>query len=348
MLGVKFRGDVGVRYVRTKQSSTGWTRVGTASQLETVEHSYNDVLPALNIAANVTDDFLVRLGVSKVMARAGLSSLNPGASVSIAGANKSVSAGNPFLDPYRAKAYDLGFEWYFARESLVSLGFFYKNIDSFVETVQQTGPFSGNTSNLPDSVGVSACQSAGLVTNPNDTTQVSNCLSGWSISVPRNTPGGSLKGLEVGFQQPFSFLPAPLNNFGTVLNFTYVDSTIKYINPTTGTFISNTLTGLSKNAANGTLYYDNGHWSARVSAAYRAPYLTAVPGNNNNDVEGTKSTLNIDFAASLNVTSFLQLTFEGLNLTNQFQDQYVDTNGNRINYFHQQGREYFVGFRVKL
>jgi iron complex outermembrane recepter protein len=348
MLGMKFRGDVGVRYVRTKQSSTGWTRVGTASQLETVEHSYNDVLPALNIAANVTDDFLVRLGVSKVMARAGLSSLNPGASVSIAGANKSVSAGNPFLDPYRAKAYDLGFEWYFARESLVSLGFFYKNIDSFVETVQQTGPFSGNTSNLPDSVGVSACQSAGLVTNPNDTTQVSNCLSGWSISVPRNTPGGSLKGLEVGFQQPFSFLPAPLNNFGTVLNFTYVDSTVKYINPTTGTFISNTLTGLSKNAANGTLYYDNGHWSARVSAAYRAPYLTAVPGNNNNDVEGTKSTLNIDFAASLNVTSFLQLTFEGLNLTNQFQDQYVDTNGNRINYFHQQGREYFVGFRVKL
>ena len=27
---------------------------------------------------------------------------------------------------------------------------------------------------------------------------------------------------------------------------------------------------------------------------------------------------------------------------------WLDTNGNRINYFHQQGREYFVGFRVKL
>jgi iron complex outermembrane recepter protein len=348
MLGIRFRGDLGVRYVHTKQSSTGWTRVGTSNQLETVEHEYNDVLPALNVVANLTDDFLVRLGVSKVMARAGLGSLNPGASVSIAGANKTVTAGNPFLDPFRAKAYDLGFEWYFARESLLSVGLFYKDIDSFVETVRQTGPFSQNTSNLPDSVGVAACQAAGLVSNPNDATQVANCLSGWGISVPRNTPGGSLKGAEVDFQQPFSFLPAPFNNFGTVLNYTYVSSTIKYINATTNTFISNTLTGLSKNAANATLYYDNGHWSARVSAAYRGPYLTNVPGQNNNDVEGTKSTLNIDAAASWNLTRYLQLTFEGLNLTNQFQVQYVDSNGDRINYYHQQGREYFVGFRVKL
>ena len=42
------------------------------------------------------------------------------------------------------------------------------------------------------------------------------------------------------------------------------------------------------------------------------------------------------------------LTFEGLNLTNQFQVQYVDSVGDRINYFHQQGREYFLGFRFKL
>jgi TonB-dependent receptor len=348
MLGIPFRGDFGVRFVHTLQSSTGWTRVGTTNQLETVEHKYNDVLPALNLVANLTDDFLVRLGAAKVMARAGLGSLNPGASVSIAGANKTVSAGNPFLDPYRAKAYDLGFEWYFARESLVSLGLFYKDINSFVETVRQTGPFSANTSNLPDSVGIAACQSAGLVTNPSDPIQVANCLNGWQISAPRNTPGGSLKGAEIDYQQPFSFLPAPLNNFGTVLNFTFVDSTIKYINPTTNTFVSNTLTGLSKRAANGTLYYDNGTWSARVSAAYRGPYLTAVPGNNNNDVEGTKSTLNIDAAASWNLSHYLQLTFEALNLTNQFQVQYVDSVGDRINYFHQQGREYFVGFRVKL
>jgi outer membrane receptor protein involved in Fe transport len=105
---------------------------------------------------------------------------------------------------------------------------------------------------------------------------------------------------------------------------------------------------LSKNAANATLYYDNGTWSARVSGAYRSPYLTNVPGQNLNDVEGTKQTINIDFAASWNVTEQLQVTAEALNLSNQFQYQYVDTNGNRMNYYHQQGRDFLLGARYKF
>jgi hypothetical protein len=39
---------------------------------------------------------------------------------------------------------------------------------------------------------------------------------------------------------------------------------------------------------------------------------------------------------------------EALNLTNQFQYQYVDTNGNRMNFYHQQGRDYLVGARYKF
>jgi TonB-dependent receptor len=173
--------------------------------------------------------------------------------------------------------------------------------------------------------------------------------------VPTNTPGGNLKGAELSFQQPFSFLPAPFSNFGTILNYTYVTSNIKYVNTNAvpqanvpPSYITNTLLNLSKNAANATLYFDNGTWSARVSGAYRSPYLTAVPGANLNDVEGTKQTINVDFASSWNVTENFQLTLEALNLTNQFQYQYVDTNGNRVNYYHQQGRDYLVGARYKF
>jgi outer membrane receptor protein involved in Fe transport len=82
--------------------------------------------------------------------------------------------------------------------------------------------------------------------------------------------------------------------------------------------------------------------------AYRSPYLTAVPGANLNDVEGTKQTINVDFASSWNVTENFQLTLEALNLTNQFQYQYVDSAGNRMNYYHQQGRDYLVGARYKF
>ncbi len=288
------------------------------------------------------------------MARAGLGSLNPGAAVSITGQNKTVAAGNPLLDPFRAKAYDMSFEWYFAKESLVSVALFYKDIGSLVETVRTTAPFSANTSNLPSGVAVSTCQASITGFNPNDPAQVASCLDGWSISVPANTPGGSLKGAEISYQQPFSFLPHPFNNFGTLLNYTYVDSKVKYFTLLPGTagadtsFVENSLLNLSKNAANATLYYDNGVWSARASAAYRSPYLTNVPGQNLNDVEGTHSTLNVDFAAAWNVTRNLQLTLEGLNLTNQFQFQYVDSVGDRLSFYHQQGREFLLGGRYKF
>jgi iron complex outermembrane recepter protein len=352
------RTSLGVRYVKTKQTSTGWTSIASATtgqfRLSTVDHSYDDVLPSLNAVLNVTDDFLIRLAASKVMARAGLGSLNPGAAVSITGQNKTVAAGNPTLDPFRAKAYDMSFEWYFAKESLLSLAFFYKDIDSLVETVRTTQPFSANTSNLPNSVAVATCQASITGFNANDPNQVAACLDGWQMSVPANTPGGSLKGTEISYQQPFSFLPHPLNNFGTILNYTYVDSKVKYYTLLPGTpgantsFVANSLLNLSKNAANATIYYDNGNWSARVSAAYRSPYLTNVPGQNLNDVEGTHSTLNVDFSSSWNVTQAFQLTLEALNLTNQFQFQYVDSVGDRLSFYHQQGREYLLGARYKF
>ena len=345
-LTVPIRGSLGVRFVHTDQLSLGYQTINNAPSYGAAEHTYNDVLPSLNVVAEITKDFQVRASAAKVMSRAGLGSLNPGSSVSFAGANKTVTSGNPNLDPIRGKAYDLGAEWYFAKESLLSAAIFYKKIDSFVETSKTVTNFSA--SGLPTSQAIAACTSAG---KPTDAT----CLADWTISVPVNTPGGDIKGAEVSYQQPFSFLPGWMSSFGTIVNYTYVSSTIKYVNsnvvPTPGApaqFIDNTLLNLSKNAANATLYYDNGTWSARVSGSYRSPYLTAVPGANLNDIEGTKQTINVDFASSWNITDNLQVTVEALNLTNQFQYQYVSTSGNRMNYYHQQGRDYLLGARYKF
>jgi len=346
LFDVPIRGSLGVRWVHTDQNSVGYSTIAGQLVYAPVEHTYNDVLPALNVVAEVTSDFQIRASASKVMSRAGLGNLNPGSSVSFSGQNKTVTSGNPQLDPIRGKAYDLGFEWYFAKESLLSAALFYKKIDSFVETSRTISNFSA--SGLPTAQAIAACTSAG---KPTDAT----CLDGWTISVPTNTPGGSLKGAEASYQQPFSFLPAPFNSFGTILNYTYVTSNIKYVNTNAVpqpnvpvTYVDNTLLNLSKNAANATLYYDNGTWSARVSAAYRSPYLTAVPGANLNDVEATKQTINVDFASSWNINDNVQVTMEALNLTNQFQYQFVDSNGNRVNYYHQQGRDYLLGARYKF
>lgn len=325
-------GNVGVRQADTRQSSTGFSTPasGPAQQI-TVTRSYDDTLPSFNLVADVTPDFLIRLAASKVMARPGLGNLTPGVTVNVSGGNRVVTGGNPMLDPFRAKTADLSFEWYFAEESLLALGLFYKDIDSFVLTSREIRPYS--TSGLPESLLI------GTGATVNDDFQ---------FNVPINSKGGPLKGLEFTYQQPFVFLPGFWSDFGVQLNYTYVDSKIQYVTSTGAPSLRTDLTGLSKNAYNATLYYEGDKFSARVSAAYRDDYLTTVPGRNGNDVEGTAETLTFDMSASYKINDHFELTLEGLNLTDEFQDQWVDSVGDRASVYHHTGRQYFLGARYKF
>ena len=354
VLGLPLRGNLGVRYVETEQTSSGYTFTSGSPVLTTVNRKYDDTLPALNLVLEVTDSFLIRAAAAKVMARpngggqtTGLGILAPGASLNISGANKTVNAGNPDLNPYRAKAYDLGFEWYFAEDSLVSLALFYKDIGSFVQIIRGTDNFSNNTLGLPDSVAINAC---------GPTVPAAACLDGWQFNLPTNTEGGELKGFEISYQQPFSFLPGFFSHFGVILNYTGVESEITYFAPPVivggvplpQTTVKNDLTGLSKSAYNATLYWENEIFGARLSAAYRDDYLTTVPGRNNNDVEGTIETMNVDFSATWTVMPALDITLEALNLTDEFQDQYVGQAADRLSYYHHQGRQFLLGARYKF
>src|SRR5690606_38124179 len=145
---------------------------GVANPL-TVSRKYDDTLPSMNLVAELSPDFMLRLGAAKVMTRPGLGSLTPGVTVSVSGGARTVKGGNPNLDPTRAKTYDLSAEWYFREASMLSLGLFYKDIDSFVQTTSEVRPF--NTSGLPDSV------AEGFGVSPSDD---------FVFSVPVNSPGG--------------------------------------------------------------------------------------------------------------------------------------------------------------
>ena len=144
------------------------------------------------------------------------------------------------------------------------------------------------------------------------------------------------------------------SNFGAILNYTGVESEITYITvsgavgaPPVYTPVTDDLTGLSKDAYNATLYFDNKVFSARVSAAYRSDYLTTVPGRNSNDVEGTAETMNIDFSTSYNINDNFSVSLEALNLTDEVQDQWVGTAADRLSYYHHQGTQYYLGARFK-
>jgi TonB-dependent receptor len=326
------RGNIGGRYVETEQTSRGYQIAAGAPVEVTAGRSYDDFLPAMNLVFEPTEDFLIRVAAAKVMARPGLGGLTPGGSVSVSGNNRTVTSGNPMLDPTRATTYDVAFEWYFAPESILSLGLFHKKIDSFVATQSTTAPFTGNGAGIPDSVAIAAC---GAIVGCSP-------AADWTFNQPVNTDGGDLSGYELSFQQPLSFLPGVLSNLGVLANYTYVDSEIKYPGG-----ITNTLTQLSKTAYNGTLYYEDGRISARVSGTYRDGYLTQVPGRDGNAIEGVVDTFNVDASASYQLTEQLALTLEGINLTDEVATQYVGVD-ELVSVYHHTGRQFFAGFRYSF
>ncbi|HZW15767.1 MAG TPA: TonB-dependent receptor [Brevundimonas sp.] len=326
------RGNVGLRYIETDQYSTGYTLAAGAPVFTEATRSYDDLLPSMNLVFEPMEDFLIRLGAAKVMTRPGLGSLTPGGTVSVSGNNRTVSSGNPLLEPTRATTYDAAFEWYFAPESILSLALFKKEINSFVANDTMSMPFTGNSLGLPDSVAVAACGA----------TPGCSPAADWTFNQPVNTDGGELEGFEISYQQPLTFLPGFLSNLGVLANYTYVNSEIEYPNGTI-----NTLTELSKRAYNGTLYYEDDRFSARVSGTYRDGYLTQVPGRNGNAIEGVVDTFNVDASASYQVTEQLSLTLEGINLTDEVPTQYVG-DYNLVSVHHHTGRQVFAGFRYRF
>ena len=329
MGGIPLRGNVGARYVRTRQEATGY-QAGGGGTLVTVSNSYDDVLPSFNLSASLSKDFIVRLAGASVMSRPQLGNLNPGGTISTTG-TLSVTSGNPLLQPFRAKTLDTSFEWYHSKNAFVGLGLFTKDISTYIQSLRTNVPYK--ETGLPLSL---------LPSN----------FTGdevFQVTTPINTNGGKLRGLEINFQQPFTFLPGVGKNFGALLNYTIVESKIDYqVSPTSNVVITDDLLNLSPRSWNATLYYDDGVWSGRLSATSRSDFLTRVPGQNNNDVEGKNASLNVDMSVSYKVNKNLELTLEGVNLLNTANDQFISRARNSSVVYHVTGREFAVGARYKF
>ncbi|MDQ1064472.1 MULTISPECIES: TonB-dependent receptor [Stenotrophomonas] len=334
---IPFSGNFGVRYVKTKQSSTGLSTLATGTVSTTVDRSYDDTLPSFNVVAEVAPDFLIRLGAAKVMSRPGLGSLTPGATVAVAGGARTISSGNPNLDPIRATNVDLGFEWYFSEGAMAGIGLFYKDIESFVQTTREVAPYSA--SGLPAELLI------GTGASPADD---------FTYTKPVNTPGGELHGVEANYTQPFTFLPGNWSNLGIQLNYTWVESQIQYINSSGQPVMKADLTGLSKSSWNATLFYEGKVFSGRVSATNRDDYLTQVPGTeagfNVDGTHGMTGTTFIDASIRYAISDKLELSLEGMNLTNEASDEWVysPATGRLPLQYTETGRQFMLGARYKF
>lgn len=335
VFGLPFRGDVGVRYVETALTSTGVQATGPANAQilvpVTVEHEYTDTLPAANFVIEPVESFLVRASYAKVMSRPNLGNLSPGGTINGFSVPPVVTFGNPELKPFRADAYDLSFEWYFADEALLSLALFRKDIESFTVNTVARRPWS--ELGLPDSL------LDQVPASPSDTFDVRTTVNG---------EGGDLEGYEIQYQQPLTFLPGPewLDDFGMIANYTHVSSEVNFgVHPRTGEVLITDLNGQSREAYNFTLYYDNGRFDARVSASHRGEYnRNAISGRTNgNDTDFTRSATYVDMSTSYEFNDNFKLSLEALNLTEEFRTDYMDTAAERVENYFGTGRQYYLG-----
>jgi iron complex outermembrane receptor protein len=340
--GLEYALNAGIRYVKTDQSSYGLVS-GTQA---TVTRDYDDWLPSANLALFPTQNVILRAAVAEVMTRPTLGSLTPGGSAD--GFNYRVTSGNPFLEPYRATNYDLAAEWYFAPQAVLSVAWFKKDVSSFTQSASITGATFTQTG-LPASV-LSPSSPAAL--NP---AQLSQPI--WTLSTTVNGSGATLNGWEFAAQVPFSaFTDGFFKHFGVIANATFISSNATFnlqgpaIAPggaLQNVSLSNTLSNVSKQAYNGTLYYDDGKFAARVMLSYRGRYHEGASGTGNL-LEGYGATTNLDASIRYKLTDWIELSVEGNNLLDTYRYRFTDFDADRNYENNHFGRTILFGARFKL
>ncbi|WP_329741413.1 TonB-dependent receptor [Dyella sp. A6] len=127
-----FRGNFGVRYVDTLDTSHYWNSLngGSTYTPATSSSHYYKPLPSFNIAYDWGSDKVLRFSASKVIARPRYSNL--AGAFSRDDTTLSASGGNPDLKPYQSTNFDFSAEWYFAPASLLSTEVFVRNIGTYI------------------------------------------------------------------------------------------------------------------------------------------------------------------------------------------------------------------------
>ena len=251
----------------------------------------------------------LRGAVARVMSRPSLTDL--AAYRVIDEEDLTISAKNPDLDPFRANQFDLAAEWYFAPEALLSVGYFYKDVESFIATRSQQIQFRGET---------------------------------YTLRMPVNGNDARVSGFEVNYQQPFTFLPGLLRNFGVVANYTYTNS--DYRDATEGGELSYELPENSRHSYNLIGYYEDHRLSVRVAYNYRGKFLREVP-NVQDGLKYRDAYAQTDIALRYKLLDNVSATVDILNAFNAKTEEYVYQERLTDGLF-QTGRTVFFGLKASF
>ncbi|GAA6139708.1 TonB-dependent receptor [Arenicella sp. 4NH20-0111] len=328
-------GNLGVRVVDTDLSVTQ-NVVGDAQPYGAAardagdfvtKRSFSDVLPSLNLAFEISEDLVVRAAYAETLSPLDLRQWGEGLAPTYAinsdtGIFEIISAnanGNPELDPWRASNYDLSIEYYTSESSMVSIGLFKVDIESFVERGEVI-------LDLPDQDGV-VRRSTGVSTN----------VQG---------EGGTLEGVELQVKQAFDFLPGFWSNFGVDMNLTYSpsDSGNRDLNGDELPFIDN-----SETLYNLIGWYQDDKFQARLAFNYRSERVVFF-----DRVWGTQGltmfqapTSYVDASMSYDINDSVSVYLNASNITGEGEEYYLQWEDQKA-YRNEYEARYTIGMRGRF
>ncbi|WP_010546298.1 TonB-dependent receptor [Sphingomonas elodea] len=280
-----FRGNLGGRFVNTRDQSNFYVQSGGTYALTRVTTDDNRFLPAFNLIYQAGKDVVLRGSAAKVIARPRYSDL--AGSIQLDDSTRSGSGGNPDLKPYAATNFGFSTEWYFAPGSYLSGEIFYRDISNYVGNEVDDGP---------DGQGV-----------PFTNTVTGQSLR-YSISRPVNGGKASVTGFSVSANANVIW------GFGIQANYTFADAETQQ---------STGLPFLSRNTVTISPYFEKGPFQARVSYNRRSKYFYRFGRQQSQDY--TDAYRQLDAQVSYAINKMFSITASASNLFDETYYQYSST-----------------------
>ncbi|HET7817394.1 MAG TPA: TonB-dependent receptor [Sphingomicrobium sp.] len=263
----------------------------TQFRTEELDGKYDNWLPAIDFDFAPMRDVKMRASYSHTITRPSYGAMQSGLELAspIRVGGSTAGLGNPNLLPYKSKNIDLSAEWYYGRDSYLSVGFFNKKVSNFISSTtfnqtayNLTNPAAGPRvaearaalgpgatteqirawirANYP---GVVDPMTGGILGQPND--PLVNFITSQTINSDQKA---RLWGWEFALQHSFWD-----TGFGTILNYTIVRSDTQFDNSLRYTVPQFAVTGVS-DSANAVLFYDKDGIQARVAYNWRDEFLS--------------------------------------------------------------------------
>ena len=318
--GDGYRGNVGIRYVSTDQTSGGYEYSGETWGLNTLngewlspevlnwvtkDNDYSEFLPSFNVAFDLTEDQIFRVGAARVLSRQNWADISGSETFGslVAGSTANGSRGNPNLKPTIANQFDLSYEWYYGDSSLFSATYFAKDLSS-LRTM---------TSFIEERFD-----------------EESQTYVPVDFAQPGNGKGGNINGIELSVQHDFG-------GYGVTANYTYTDASAEDAEAE--------VDGTSKNMLNLSAYYENDSLSARVMYNYRSDWYKGFHFNGDklyNDEFGQW-----DASFNYNLNENLSFNLEVVNITDEQVLEYNEDE-HRVMGIYENGRRFVVGAKYNF